>query len=197
VVSGRGLRVFASTSGDLLRSAREGTFHPGLADRLSRFQIPLPPLRERPEDIGALALHLSRRIGATLGRPQVRFDRSAIALLRRATWVGNVQELASVVEKLVAFSPEGAVTRKRVTEILGDLPDSVGAMRQQRSQLQRAELATLLETCGGNLAEVARRLQISRGAVIYRAQKHGLLQRSAWAKRPGRGREESAAITSS
>jgi len=87
--------------------------------------------------------------------------------------------LAQVVEKLVAFSPSGDVTRERVREVLGESPDSVALLRHQRNQQQREELVALLESCGGNLAEVARRLEISRGAVIYRAQKHGLLPRPA------------------
>ena len=57
------------------------------------------------------------------------------------------------------------------------MPGSVASLRQQHSQQQREELMVLLEHCGGNLAEVARRLDISRGAVIYRAQKFGLLPR--------------------
>jgi transcriptional regulator of acetoin/glycerol metabolism len=112
-----------------------------------------------------------------MGRERVRFDRSAVALLRSLAWPGNVRELAKLVEKLVAFSPSGDVRRERVREVLGESPDSVASLRHQRSQKQREELVALLESCGGNLAEVARRLDISRGAVIYRAQKHGLLPR--------------------
>jgi two-component system NtrC family response regulator len=112
-----------------------------------------------------------------MGRERVRFDRSAVALLRSLAWPGNVRELAQVVEKLVAFSPGGDVTRERVREVLGESPDSVASLRQQQKKKQREELIALLESCGGNLAEVARRLEISRGAVIYRAQKHGLLPR--------------------
>jgi transcriptional regulator of acetoin/glycerol metabolism len=84
-----------------------------------------------------------------------------------------------VVEKLVAFSPGGGVTRDRVREVFGESIDSVATLRHQHNQRQRDELMVLLESCGGNLAEVARRLDISRGAVIYRAQKHGLLPRPA------------------
>jgi DNA-binding NtrC family response regulator len=173
------IRIFASTSDDFALHARDGAFHPAFAERLLRFQVPIAPLRERPEDIGPLVSHLADRIGRQMGRQRVRFDRSAIALLRTPAWPGNVRELAEVVEKLVAFSPGGDVTRERVREVFGESPDSVATLRHQRSQKQREELVVLLESCGGNLAEVARRLDISRGAVIYRAQKHGLLPRPA------------------
>jgi DNA-binding NtrC family response regulator len=170
-------RIFASTSEDISLRAREGSFYPVFAERLLRFQVPIAPLRERTGDIGLLVSHLADRIGKEMGRERVRFDRSAVALLRSLAWPGNVRELAQVVEKLVAFSPSGDVTRERVREVLGESPDSVASLRQQRSQQQREELVALLEICGGNLAEVARRMGISRGAVIYRAQKHGLLPR--------------------
>jgi DNA-binding NtrC family response regulator len=175
---GRSPRVYASTSEDLDQRVREGVFHPGLAERLRRFEVPIAPLRDRPEDIGSIALHLGERLGRSMGRPRIRFERSAIAILRSAPWVGNIRELENVVEKLVAFSLEGRITRVHVREILGEAPDSVASLRLQRSQRQREELVGLLEVCGGNLAEVARRLEISRGAVIYRAQKYGLLPRS-------------------
>jgi len=177
-------RIFASTSEDISLRAREGSFHPVFAERLLRFQVPIAPLRERTGDIGPLVFHLAGRIGKEMGRECVRFDRSAVALLRSLAWPGNVRELGQVVEKLVAFSPSGDVTRERVREVLGESPDSVATMRHQRSRKQREELVAHLESCGGNLAEVARRLGISRGAVIYRAQKHGLLPR------PAQGRAE-------
>jgi DNA-binding NtrC family response regulator len=132
----------------------------------------------RREDIGPISVRLAERVGGLMGRTQIRFEKGAIALLRADPWVGNVRELRSVVERLVAFSLEGKITRNRVREILGEAPDGVASLRQRRDEKQRDELVDLLETCGGNLAEVARRLEISRGAVIYRAQKYGLLPRS-------------------
>jgi DNA-binding NtrC family response regulator len=173
----RAFRIFASTSEDFALRARDGSFHPALADRLLRLQVPIAPLRERAEDIGPLASHLADCVGREMGRERVRVERPAVALLRSRAWPGNVRELAGVVEKLVAFSPGGDVTRERVREVLGEVPGSVASLRQQHSQQQREELMVLLEHCGGNLAEVARRLDISRGAVIYRAQKFGLLPR--------------------
>jgi transcriptional regulator of acetoin/glycerol metabolism len=70
-----------------------------------------------------------------------------------------------------------------VREALEESRDSVDALRLRREAQQREELVTLLAACRGNLAEVARRQNLSRGAVIYRAQKHGLLPKP----RPGKG----------
>jgi two-component system response regulator AtoC len=169
------VRVLASTREDLSARAASGHFDPGLAEILTRFSIALPPLRERREDVAQLVPILAARAGERLGRAQVRFDRGAIAALRAPLWPGNVAELASVIEKLVAFSVSGSVSRDQVREVLGESPDGVAALRSRRNRNEREELIESLEACGGNLAEVARRIGISRGAVIYRAQKHGLV----------------------
>jgi len=176
-------RVLACASEDLAERASEGAFHTGLAEKLQRFAILLPPLRERLEDVAQLAPLLAARIGAGMGRPGVQLDRGALALLREQQWPGNVRELANVLERLVAFSARGAITRERVREVLGESPDSVDSLRLRREAQQREELVALLAVCRGNLAEVARRQKLSRGAVIYRAQKHGLLPKP----RPGKG----------
>jgi transcriptional regulator of acetoin/glycerol metabolism len=90
-----------------------------------------------------------------------------------------VSHLAAVVEKLVAFSPNGLVTRRIVSSILAESPASVDALRQVAQRRQRDELVGILDQTGGNLAEAARRMGMSRGAVIYRAQKFGLLAKQS------------------
>ena len=173
--AGGGPRIFASMVPSSARCTSVGSLHPEFAERLLRFEVPLVPLRERRGDIPALALHLADRISAEMGREQVRIEPEAIELLGSQAWTGNVRELAQVIEKLVAFSPGGHATAERLREIFGEARGGVAELRELRNQRQRDELVGLLETCDGNIAEVARRLDLSRGAVIYRAQKYGLL----------------------
>jgi DNA-binding NtrC family response regulator len=171
-------RVFASTARNPERLTAIVCLQPEFSERLLRFEVPLVPLRERRGDIPELALHLATRISAEMGREQVRIEPEAIDLLGSQAWAGNVRELAQAIEKLVAFSPGGHVTVERVREFFGEARGGVAELREQRNQQQHDELVELLETCGGNIAEVARRLDLSRGAVIYRAQKYGLLPRA-------------------
>ncbi len=170
-------RLFASTSDDLGALSRRGHFSSILAERLLRFSVVLPPLGERLEDLGDLVPHLSERIGRELGRGPVRFEGQALRLLETQRWPGNVRDLSETLEKLVAFSSSGVVTPDHVRQVLAESPNSVSRLRSRKIQQQREELVKLLEECEGNLAEVARRLDLSRGAVIYRAQKYGLLPR--------------------
>ncbi len=169
------VRIYASTSGPLHGGARPGSVEPKLAELLLRFRIALPPLRDRLEDVPDLVKSLLPGLGARLGGSEIRVTRPALAALRSHDWPGNVTELASVIERVVAFSPDRTVSKAGVEASFAESSEGVSSARERRHRDQRAELVMLLDSCGGNLAEVARRLGISRGAVIYRAHKYGLL----------------------
>jgi DNA-binding NtrC family response regulator len=172
-------RVIVSTTVDLHALARRGEFDAQLAEMLLRFAVTIPPLRERAEDIVPLCdyigLHASRRIG----RGRVTYTDSALDLLQRHPWPGNISQLSQLIEKLVAFSPDGVVTKRIVSSLIEDEPASVMSLRQDATRRQRDELIAMLDATGGNLAEAARRMSMSRGAIIYRAQKFGLLAKRA------------------
>jgi DNA-binding NtrC family response regulator len=182
--------VYATSSEDLTDAARRGAFDPALAESLSRFVIALPPLRERREDLPELVDALARRACARLGRGPVAFGRAALRVLQAQNWPGNVRELAGAVERLVAFATGARIERGQVEALFEESPRSVGATRRARKQRQRDELLRLIDETGGNLAEVARRLEMSRGGVIYRAQKFGLM-RSKLGRRSGAQRQAS------
>jgi DNA-binding NtrC family response regulator len=171
---GRG-RVIASTSENIEQMVRDGTFDAGLAQVLMRFTIDLPALRERVKDIPMLVESLAERIARRMGRTSVVFSRRALRELQSATWLGNVRELAGTVEKLVAFAPRGRIDVAQVKAVLREAPTSVSSSRLARERAQEEELVKLIDETGGNLAEIGRRINMSRGAVIYRAQKFGLL----------------------
>jgi DNA-binding NtrC family response regulator len=169
------LRIYASTSEDLHALSRSGEFDSTLAARISRFAIELPPLRERIEDLAALSRALVEKAAVEMGRSQVRLTPPAIAALRCCAWPENLRGLQSTIEKLVAFAQKGRVTREDVHDVLNEGSTSVASLRLKTREQQRQELVSLLEESGGNLAEAARRINMSRGAVIYRAKKFGLL----------------------
>jgi psp operon transcriptional activator len=94
------VRLVGATNEDLPRLVEKGRFRADLLDRLSFEVITLPPLRERAEDIEALALHFARRMAAELGWARFPgFSAKAKALLDAHAWHGNVRELKNVVER--------------------------------------------------------------------------------------------------
>lgn len=168
-------RVFATTSRDLRIEAKAGRFDEALAATLLRFVLEIPPLRQRRTDISDLCIALGRSAGFRLRKTSIEFTPGALSLLSGQAWPGNTAELSATVEKLVAFCPDLRVTRAQVREVLEEAPGGVSISRRRQKSHQRDELVSLIDETGGNLAEVARRLGMSRGGVIYRAQKYGLL----------------------
>jgi len=175
-------RVVASSSADLLTLSARGHFHPELAQRLTQFTIEVPALRQRAEDIGDLTRHFAFQVGAEMGRSRITVTASALLLLQQQPWLGNVRELRMAVEKLVAFAVDGRITKEAVSRLVSEAPSGVKSLRSSREQRLRDELIAILDSTGGNLAEAARRMNMSRGAVIYRAQKFGLLAKRVQAR---------------
>ncbi len=94
------VRLVGATNEDLPSLVDRGRFRPDLLDRLSFEVVTLPPLRERDEDIEALALHFARRMAVELGWTGFAgFNPSALAMLKGHDWPGNVRELKNVVER--------------------------------------------------------------------------------------------------
>jgi DNA-binding NtrC family response regulator len=169
------LRIYASTSQNLHAMSRDEGFETTLATQLSRFTIELLPLRERIEDLAELSRTLVAKAAAEMGRSAVRLTPPAIAALRCCAWPGNLRELQVVIEKLVAFAQNGRIGREDVRSVLKENSMTVASLRRKTKEEQRQELVSLLRESGGNLAEAARRVNMSRGAIIYRAKKFGLL----------------------
>jgi transcriptional regulator with GAF, ATPase, and Fis domain len=93
------VRLVAATNRDLHQSVRDGGFREDLWFRIAVFPIPLPPLRERLQDIPAMAAHFSLRAAERLGLPPRMPDAADLALLTSYQWPGNVREFASVIER--------------------------------------------------------------------------------------------------
>jgi hydrogenase-4 transcriptional activator len=113
------VRVVAATNRDLHQAVREGLFREDLWFRIAVFPIPLPPLRERLQDIPALAVHFSLRAAERLGLAPRMPDADDLALLAAYPWPGNVRELASVIERAAIL---GDGKRLEVARALGVAP---------------------------------------------------------------------------
>jgi DNA-binding NtrC family response regulator len=105
-VDGAGLRLITSATTDLGAAADAGTFTPDLYYRLTVLTVRLAPLRERPEDIRALAQALAAELGALLGRSPVSLTERALERLANYLWFGNLAELEAVLARTVALARE-------------------------------------------------------------------------------------------
>jgi formate hydrogenlyase transcriptional activator len=98
------VRVIAATNRDLEKSVREGSFRSDLFYRLNVFPIPLPPLRDRKEDIPLLVSHFVMKHGAKLGKQIASVPQSTLQTLQSYPWPGNIRELENLIERAIILA---------------------------------------------------------------------------------------------
>jgi two-component system response regulator AtoC len=176
------VRVIASTNRDLEAEARAGRFREDLYYRLAIVELVVPPLRDRREDIPELAAEFARRYAERFGIEDVRLAPGLVERLARTDWPGNVRQLESCVARMVALSGGGEIGPEALDAAATSTPaapgpgESAGSapLFEQLDALERDLIARMLATTERNQSEAARRLGISRTALIDRMKKHGL-----------------------
>ena len=172
------VRVVAATNRELEAEARAGRFREDLYFRLSAFVLKIPPLRERPAEVELLAELFSRQFARRMNVPAPTLGADALALLRRHAWPGNVRELRNAMEYAAVLAERGVLDA-------ACLPDSVrasadapappaGQMRRQIADLEQKSIQDALDAENGNQTRAARRLGISRRALLYKLEKYGI-----------------------
>jgi DNA-binding NtrC family response regulator len=169
------VRLVAATNHDLAARVREGRFRSDLYFRVSTIPLRIPPLRERPEDVPLLAGWILDRLRAELARPGLTLSPAARAALQRHAWPGNLRELRNVLERaaLLADSERLEPRDLRLEADAGTVNDPEWD-RMTLAELERAHVRRVVEACGGQVDEAARRLGLSRSALYDRLRKYGL-----------------------
>lgn len=181
------VRIVSATNRDLTRAVADGSFREDLLFRLNVIPLPIPPLRERPDDIPALVTHFSLLHRARTGRRPPRWTEGALALLARYRWPGNVRELANIVERLAILHAGSDVDERDVRAVLPmdgghrpaeiPLPDPSQLDESLTDTLdthERTLIARALSAAGGNVAEASRRLKTDRANLYRRMRRLGI-----------------------
>ena len=167
------VRILSATNANLKQDVDEGRFREDLLYRLNTVEIQLPALRERREDIPALATYFLARLTEKYRRDITGFDPSALNAMAAHPWPGNIRELAHVVERSILMSTGDAIT----ADDLGLRGNGGGAGDLDEMTLDDAEkhlIQTALKRFDGNVSEAADALGVSRSALYRRLQRHGL-----------------------
>ena len=171
------VRIISATNRDLPQAVRQGRFREDLYYRLNVIHIPVPPLRERLEDIPALVDFYLKKLAAEKRRPSLSISEEAMRFLKRRDWPGNVRELINALEYAVVTC-EGNVIGLR------DLPygaaDSTGTDNPAGGSLARIEMNEILnalEQFQGNKSRAAEYLGINRKTLREKMQKYGLTRK--------------------
>lgn len=161
-------RVIAASDVDLEGQVDRGAFRRDLFYRLNVLPIYLPPLRERPDDVAALAQHFLNRSSATAGRGTLKFTAAALAALRGHSWPGNARELANVVERAVIAADSVIDARHIDLGLDNALPEQSGdayhgeSLKEAVRAYKRRFIRGALESHGWNQTTTARSLGIQR-----------------------------------
>ncbi|HMG54261.1 MAG TPA: sigma-54 dependent transcriptional regulator [Kofleriaceae bacterium] len=193
------VRVVASTNRDLATEAKSGVFREDLYYRLAVVELVVPPLRDRKDDIPALAVEFARRYGDRFGLGAVSLEPALIDALVRADWPGNVRQLENTIARLAALSAGGVIGLADYQAATGEGPPPAppavfeahdagdehanGAaidarngpsLKEQVEAFERGLVGRALDSTGGNQSEAARRLGVSRVTLIDKMKKYGL-----------------------
>ena len=144
-----------------------------LIPRPGQTEIPLPPLRDRREDIPLLAAHFLHRHAAHYGQDVFEFESSSMQLLLEHAWPGNVRELEHAVERACLMANSTKVTIEDLG--LRERPD--GTARLEQMKLEEAERYLIQKALGrvdNNVSQAAEALGLSRSALYRRLQRFGL-----------------------
>jgi len=178
------VRVLAATNKDLAQLVAAGRFREDLYYRLNVVQLRLPPLRERTEEIAALATRFIDQQAARAGVPARPLSPRAMDLLMRYRWPGNVRELENALERALVLSDDESIEAESLPEAVraGAAPepvpsrldpDDLSVKRAQRV-LEADLIRRALERTGGNRTRAAEMLELSPRALLYKIREYGL-----------------------
>ena len=157
------VRVVAATHRDLEKAVEEGSFREDLYYRLKVVEVELPPLRERREDIPALADRFLEQVAERLGRDKKRLSDGAVARLARHTWPGNIRELRNVIEQASVLSSGDAIDADDLkldeaaqADVGGTIDTAIPFSESKKAHVEHFERSYLLRALRENQGNVSR-----------------------------------------
>ena len=178
------IRVIAATNRDLMAEIGRGQFREDLYYRLGVFEIALPPLRDRSDDILELADGFLEEMGQIVGRPAAGISREARDLLTTYHWPGNVRELRNAIERAVILADGGTIRREHlpVTTPRASASLDPGAGEKfpaggvNLEAIERSLVVKALAQARHNKTRAAKLLGLTRAQLYTRIEKYGLAE---------------------
>ena len=167
------VRVLCATNADLHAEAKAGTFREDLLFRINTIEIHLPPLRDRREDIPALAMHFLERNRARYRRQVSGFSAAAMQQMLQYAWPGNVRELEHTVERALLLCREDEIQPSDLA-VGGQRSSPVTFESMSIEDVEAVLIRKVMRRCEGNVTRAAESLGISRAALYRRIEKYGL-----------------------
>jgi DNA-binding NtrC family response regulator len=167
------VRIITATNRDLNQSITKGIFRKDLYFRLNVINIPVPPLRERKEDIKPLAEYFIDKYGRKISRDIRAMDRGAEAVLLDYDWPGNVRELENVIERAVILCETDVITKEYLS-VTGKASSDIYHELPQLKEVEKDYILKVLEKTGGNQTKASRLLGVDRKTLYLKLKKYGI-----------------------
>ena len=173
-------RLVAATNRPVNAALRDGFLRRDLYYRLNTFQIEIPALRERQEDIPSLTTLFASRFAAQMNRPEPRFTSQALELLRSYSWPGNVRELQNAIEYGMVLAEDNVITEKQLPRELQLPPMLIEAASHAEGDTlnlesrEKVAILTALAQCHGNKKKAAQVLGIHRPTLYSKMKRYAI-----------------------
>jgi transcriptional regulator with PAS, ATPase and Fis domain len=176
------VRVIAASNMDLKEAIAKRVFREDLFYRLSVFPITIPPLRERHDDIPALAEYFVERFSIEMKKKPVKLSREALALFDKYHWPGNVRELENTIERAIILSDGRTITPEHLAIRLASsneirLREGAGLKEvaaQAQADAEKSLIKRILAQTRGNKRKTAEILKIDYTTLFEKLKKYGL-----------------------
>ena len=178
------VRIVAATNRDLEAEVAAGRFREDLFYRLNVMAIPVPPLRQRHDDIPLLAHHFLKQYAKQNRKTAKGFAPMAMDMLLRYKWPGNVRELENAVERAVVLMTSDHVTERQLPlSIIQKFPDQADLVaelpkvtdgNQSLMEIEKEAILATMKATDGNKSETARRLGITRKTLHNKLKSYGV-----------------------
>jgi len=153
---------------------REGKFREDLFYRLNVIHVPVPPLRERLEDIPALIEYYLKKLAIEKGRPVTALSDEAIRLLKKCEWPGNVRELINALEYAIVTCEGNTIGLKDLPHGLSDSSGMETPIGGSLARIEQNEILNALARFQGNKTKAAEYLGINRKTLREKIQKYNI-----------------------
>ena len=168
------VRILSATNRDLQQAVREGRFREDLFYRLNVIHVPVPPLRERLEDIPALIDYYLKKLSIDRGRPVTALSDEAMRFLKKCDWPGNVRELINALEYAIVTCEGRIIGLMDLPRGLSDHPDMGTPIGGSLARIEQGEIVNALSRFKGNKTRAAEYLGINRKTLREKIQKYYL-----------------------
>jgi two-component system response regulator HydG len=174
------VRILVATNEDLSTNVQKGTFREDLYHRLNEFNIKVPPLRERGEDIMQFANYFLEIANRELEKSVRGFDKEVIERLLTYSWPGNIREIKNVIRRSVLLASTGLITRNHlpaimfIAEATNDQPISTTNLKSIAESQEKATIMNVLKQTYFNKTRAAQLLNIDRKTLYNKIKLYGL-----------------------